>query len=249
MSESDYSAYKAYPALHAAEPAATRPAESVARAEGGASASPLRSQESFDAYCRQVQTRLAEHAAQRATFLRAAYERLTRLLHTARAVEDTALYNELWQHRIAVRELLESLTQASTSPGAWPSVPPPSKPVPLQAANGHFTREVTPTEGTMRSISSPPPIAAVRTTSAPEPPQPDPEPLPRLPRHPVRPLIDIEADAVRLRGELHDWNNSYPLRRPSGEINIPNALKLRAMACRQRRLEEEAGDTEVAEVT
>ena len=63
----------------------------------------------------QEQNRLAEHATQRASFLQSAYDRLTRLLHTARAVEDTGLYNELWQHRVAVRELLEALSHVSSA--------------------------------------------------------------------------------------------------------------------------------------
>jgi hypothetical protein len=97
----------------------------------------------------------------------------------------------------------------------------------------------------MRSMAPPP--------SAITPPIPDgrpePEPAPRLPRHPVRPLLDIEADAIRLREQLREWAANYPLRRPAGDLNVPNALRLRAFGCRQRRLEEEAGDTEVAEVT
>ena len=71
-------------------------------------------------------------------------------------------------------------------------------------------------------------------------------------RHPVRPLTDIEADAVQLRELLHDWNASYPLQTSDSAIpilNVPNCLRLRAVACRMRRLEEEAGDTEVTEVT
>ena len=52
-----------------------------------------------------------------------------------------------------------------------------------------------------------------------------------------------------MRAELKTWNNSQPLMNKHGGLYIPNCLLLRAVACRQRRLEEEAGDTEVAEVT
>src|SRR6185436_16260531 len=62
-------------------------------------------------------------------------------------------------------------------------------------------------------------------------------------------LADIEADAVRLREEVRTWNARYPLSVRPGELHIPNCLRMRSLACRQRRLEEEAGDTEVAEVT
>ena len=259
-----------------------------ARAEQGSSPSPLRSAEAFENYCTQVQSRLAEHAAQRTHFLQAAFERLTRLLHTARDVEDAALYNELWQHRVAVRELLESLSHvassssgapvstavaptpavapavapaapsladnlaseknvsnptvppvtsldktssehiSSVSPGpAYPTIPLPSKPLPLQSqpANGHSVRDVETEDGYAQ------------------------EQMPRSLRHPVRPLIDIETDAVALREQLRGWTERLPLRMENGNLNVPNCLRLRAFACRQRRLEEEAGDTEVAEVT
>ena len=68
-------------------------------------------------------------------------------------------------------------------------------------------------------------------------------------RHPVRPLMDIETDAGDLRALLKDWARKNSLRVENGNLNVPNCLRLRAFACRQRRLEEEAGDTEVAEVT
>ena len=254
------------------------------RSEPGSSPSPLRSAEAFDSYCSQVQSRLAEHAAQRTHFLQAAFERLTRLLHTARDVEDSTLYNELWQHRVAVRELLEALSLvgasaavAAVAPAAsvaappspagptadeksvsgssapvlpntaktanenapatspaptYPTLPLPSKSLPVQseAANGHNLRDVE----TDEERSAPP----ASYDSAPRP-----------LRHPVRPLIDIETDAVGLRDQLRAWIVGVSLRTENGNLNVPNCLRLRAFACRQRRLEEEAGDTEVAEVT
>ncbi len=72
---------------------------------------------------------------------------------------------------------------------------------------------------------------------------------PRLPRRPMRPLIDIETDAVGLRQDLKDFVKRNPLTSEQGELNIPNCLRLRSIACRHRRLEEECGDSEVAEVT
>jgi hypothetical protein len=246
MSEIEYGAMKPFANMAPGE-GRVRPGEPP-RAETGVAASPLRSQEAFDAYCVQIQTRLAEYAAQRIHFLQGAHERLTRLLYTARAVEDTALYNELWQHRVVVRELLEALNQLPKTSSAvaaapsWPTVAPPSKPVPMTPTNGHFNRE---------EPRNAPPIAAnpiVARQQMQSEPQPAPD-MPRMPRHPVRPLLEIEADAIRLRDEVRDWNQRRPLMRENGDLNIPNALRLRAVACRQRRLEEEAGDTEVAEVT
>ncbi len=294
----------------------TREAQSKgARPEQGSSPSPLRSAEAFDSYCVQVQSRLAEHAAQRIHFLQSAFERLTRLLHTARDVEDTSLYNELWQHRVAVRELLEALTQvgssvtavatstasasaavspappasglshadsglagnkapsstplyspsasspaiadktgldktgndtaASTSGTTYPAVPLPAKslPHPSGAANGHAQRDPEMDENDERS--SPNSRDYNRDGQYDNRMEPAPRPL----RHPVRPLMDIETDAVELRKQLQDWANRFPLRTASGNLHVPNCLRLRAMACRQRRLEEEAGDTEVEEVT
>src|SRR5579862_2800056 len=147
MSEIEYGAMKSFGNIAPGE-GRSRAAE-PARAETGVAGSPLRTQETFDAYCAQIQARLAEYAAQRIHFLQSAHERLTRLLYTARAVEDTALYNELWQHRVVVRELLEALNQLPKAPPAaqaaatssWPTVVPPAKPVPMTPSNGHFNRE------------------------------------------------------------------------------------------------------------
>jgi hypothetical protein len=251
MSEIEYGAMKTF--ANIAPEARSRPADTV-RAENGVASSPLRSQEAFDAYCVQVQTRLAEYAAQRIHFLQSAHERLTRLLYTARAVEDTALYNELWQHRVVVRELLEALNQlpkaapqATAAPAApsWPTVAPPAKPMPMTSPNGHLNRDEP---RSMPHGPTPSPMMAGRQQQPQAEPQSAPD-APRLPRHPVRPLLEIEADAIRLRDEVRDWNQRRPLNRENGDLNVPNALRLRAVACRQRRLEEEAGDTEVAEVT
>jgi hypothetical protein len=302
------------------------------RPETGAFASPLRTAESFEMYCSQIQNRLAEHAAQRANFLQSAYDRLTRLLHTARAVEDTVLYNELWQHRVAVRELLEALSHLSAAPSApvptapahssandavysavvasafptaldteppsrlaapnagytalnvplpgqsdpasskagsaaertpplpsqppaaYPTLPLPPKPLSLQKANetnGHIARNAqADDEGAFPKPmqADNPPASGLREaqTNAPA------EPAPRPVRQPVRALTDIEADAVKLRASLRGWNDRLPLRSAHSMfngLNVPNCLRLRAVACRMRRLEEEAGDTEVAEVT
>ena len=281
------------------------------RLETSASASPLRTAESFETYCAQVQNRLAEHAVQRANFLQSAYDRLTRLLHTARAVEDTVLYNELWQHRVAVRELLEALNHLSSAPAvplpaaptsstsakniaysvpaafpalsdteslshlgtpnagnaaerssplpaqtpnAYPALPLAPKPLPLQKANeanGHSTRNAqAEEEGTsLKSMQAGNlPTSGLREAQASVPV----ESVPRPVRQPVRAVTDIEADAVKLRASLQGWNDRFPLRSDQSlfnGLNVPNCLRLRAVACRMRRLEEEAGDTEVPEVT
>jgi hypothetical protein len=64
----------------------------------------------------------------------------------------------------------------------------------------------------------------------------------------MRPVGDIEADAKSLREQLTDWNDKWPLLTEAGTLHAPHCLRLRAMACRQRRLEEEAGDNEVADI-
>ncbi|MCW3096137.1 MAG: hypothetical protein JWL77_1755 [Chthonomonadaceae bacterium] len=212
--------------------------------------SPFRTAESFDAYCSQVQGRLAEYAEKRVHFLQAAYDRLTRLLQAARDVEDTALYNELLMHRVAVRELLESLqspVQSSVSassmtsasmPMSTPVSPPPGRPTPPPPRAPRVVEENAPT------TTSPTTEAVVASPSE----RPAAIVVPRVSRRPSRPLVDIEADAIRLRAEVRDWNNLYPLT-VRKELNLPNCLRLRAMACRQRKLEEEAGEIEVPQVT
>ena len=212
--------------------------------------SPLRSMDTFNSYCTQVQSRLAEQTAHRTDFLQAAYERLTRLLQAAKAVEDTALYSELWQHRVAARELLQAVSQF-----AQPTVAPPAKPLPQPFPSSVERSEPTrETLGSFSAPTSPPPYADSRPTSTPYsngyPSQPTQAVVEqRLPRRPLRPLADIEANAIRMREELQEWAKKWPLKNPAGDLNVPNGLRLRAFACRQRRLEEEAGDTEVAEVT
>ncbi len=236
MSEVDYGAYR--PITPASATETSRPAADNNRAEG----SPLRSQESFDAYCHQVQGRLAEYATQRAHFLRSAYERLTRLLQTARAVEDNTLYNELWQLRVAVKELLESLTQAAagTTTTQW-------APVQSTHINGNSAapREITPAP--VRTYMPVENTAIARTPSFPA--RVETEPAVRIPRQPMRPLVEIEEDAIKLREQVKNWTETWPLKREDGSLHLPNALRLRAVACKMRRLEEEAGDTEVTEVT
>ena len=324
-----------------------------------AGGSPLNSVEAFESYCSQVQTRLAEHAAQRAHFLQAAFERLTRLLHTARSVEDTALYNELWQHRVAVRELLEALHQisatsnASAVPAAAPasassavvtsSAPPAPAPSPAVSAapatalppvspvgpadsagsplsgstlsgtngvappalngasntasasapvlnapqtpvkapppqgasglNGHVSRSEPTADSAKDSlavkVSPPSPVKDTSPSSVVSGQTPAPTPAsyntelaedaraeyaPRPLRHAVRPVAEITADAMRLRESLRGWEKRHPLRSAPSDnnsiegLNVPNCLRLRAVACRMRRLEEEGGDTEIAEV-
>ncbi|MCW3051576.1 MAG: hypothetical protein JWN14_746 [Chthonomonadales bacterium] len=213
--------------------------------------SPFRTAESFDAYCSQVQGRLAEYAEKRVHFLQAAFDRLTRLLQAARDVEDTALYNELLMHRVAVRELLESLhgplqtsapgspmTAATPMPTSIPTSPPPGRPTPPPPRAPRVVEEHTPT------VAAPTAEAVVLTPVE----RPAAVVVPRVSRRPSRPLVDIENDAIRLRAEVGEWNSLYPLT-VRKELNLPNCLRLRAMACRQRKLEEEAGEVEVPQVT
>src|SRR5258708_10220693 len=147
MSDSDYPSVRPSSAA-ATKPALTSPSVENSTAPSSASsssASPLRSAETFSAYCARVQARLAEHAAQRRHFLQAAYERLTALLHAARAVEDNMLYNELWQCRVAARELLESLNRLPAGADsavanvatALPSTPSPTKSLPSESVEGY----------------------------------------------------------------------------------------------------------------
>ena len=216
--------------------------------------SPFRTAESFDAYCSQVQGRLAEYAEKRIHFLQAAYDRLTRLLQAARDVEDAALYNELLMHRVAVRELLESLqtparpavsaaqvaVMQTHMPAAAPAPPPgrampppPRAPRVVEEGNAAAAPAAAPTSETETPPPAERPAAVV---------------VPRVSRRPSRPLVDIEADAVRLRAEVRDWDSLFPLT-VRKELHLPNCLRLRAMACRQRKLEEEAGEIEVPQVS
>ncbi len=231
--------------------------------------SPLRNSEAFDAYCSEVQQKLAVHASHRLTFLQSAFERLSSLLQAAKDVEDSSLIGEITQHRMATRELLDAVRRVQGGDVSEPyqaAAPPPvrampvsaSPALPAQPASGPFSRPtpvpiVPPVSQLSRraevtnpgSLVAPAaPISAEAAPAAPSAPS-----APRTPRRPMRPLIDIETDAVALRQELKEWAKKYPLNTESGELNIPNCLRLRSIACRHRRLEEECGDTEVAEVT
>lgn len=229
------------------------PAEAAVAARPPA-ISPFRTAESFDAYCSQVQGRLAEYAEKRIHFLQAAYDRLTRLLQAARDVEDAALYNELLMHRVAVRELLESLqsparpavsaapmavtqthlpTGAPAPPPGRAMPPPPRAPRVVEEGNAAAAPAAAPTSETETPAPAERPAAVV---------------VPRVSRRPSRPLVDIEADAIRLRAEVRDWDSLFPLT-VRKELHLPNCLRLRAMACRQRKLEEEAGEIEVPQVS
>ncbi len=207
-------------------------------AEKSSSIAPLRNAETFAVYCAEIQSRLAEHAVRRRQFLQEAHEKLTSLLFAAHAVEDEALSGELKMRLTAVTELLASLENRSVPvTGAFSPSPRPIK--------SSFPAAASEMQNGYRPDFSPSPASGSEPSlaSGNEPPSP------RLPRRPVRPLPDIEAEAIQMRGELHEWNEAHSLVPPGGGLDVPNALRLRAIACRQRRLEEEAGDTEVAEVT
>jgi len=208
---------------------------------------PLRSEEAFEIYCRSVQSQLAEHALKRKHFLQNAHTRLTQLLHAARAVEDTTLYEELWQTRAAARELLAALPQNASAPDV-PTVPLAVLPAPLSVpplphsptSNGHSPfaeRSFTPQSETNESSPYSPSSFNDYGDS-----------LPRVPRRPMRPAEDIQADAKNLREFLADWNIKWPLVTEAGTLNPSHCLRLRAVACRQRRLEEEAGDNELSDI-
>ena len=243
---------------------------------------PLRSDEAFANYCSQIQGRLKERAVARRQFLQSAYDRLTGLLRAALAVDDQPLYNELWQHRVAAKELLEAALRVTNSASAiesapaasapLPSAPAPSVSFPAPAApprpapiENHVAPHAAPYENGSAPVPPAPYAApfASNGVSAREETQPDQPPpfasgfapsapqdynAPRLPRRPVRPLSDIEADAAALRNELRGWAKTHPLQTASKDLHIPNCLRLRAICCRQRRLEEEAGDAEMQEV-
>ncbi|CCW34971.1 hypothetical protein CTKA_00007 [Chthonomonas calidirosea] len=201
--------------------------------------SPLRTPEAFEAYCAQVQSRLAQYAQQRANFLLSAHDRLTRLLATARAVEDNDLYNELLQYQMATKELLDALSQV-TDGAALSALPHTPKPYSLPSEQGNnLFRE--------RAEFSPRPFTPLARTEG--RPASSAFVAARVPRHPSRPLIEIEAEAAQMREDLKVWKERFPLQKENGELNIPNVMRLRAMAFRMRKLEEEAGDTEVTEVT
>ena len=213
--------------------------------------SPLRNVETFEAYCAEVQEKLAAHAAHRMSFLQSAFDRLSSLLQAARDVEDTALCNEIAQHRIASRELLDAVRRATNSGGALPShisesvrttasvySRPSPTPIPIVPPVSQLSRRAETVSAATQALVQMPGDAAASSAIG-----------PRLPRRPMRPLIDIETDAASLRLDLKDFVKRFPLNTEQGELNIPNCLRLRSIACRHRRLEEECGDSEVAEVT
>ena len=238
--------------------------------------SPFRSAESFETYCNKVQSKLSEHAQKRIDFVQTAFDRLTRLLQAAKDVEDTSLYNEIWHHRVTAKELLDSLKQNST-PGAPPIVPPvPSLQVqsPMVEANAfapaYLPKDIAETPLVAKVSppivpNSPPSYAQTQQINPPQSYPPtsqngydqgygngnysgNTDTTPRIPRR-LRPLTDIEGDAIRLREEVRKFAESRPLTTRLGDLSVPNCLMIRAYTCRQRRLEDEAGDTEVAEVT
>ena len=232
-----------------------------------AGSSPLRNVEAFEAYCAEVQEKLAAHAVHRMSFLQAAFDRLTNLLQAARDVEDVNLANELAQHRIASRELLDAVRRA-TGITAIPAVSPAPSSTPIQRITSPVvsTPIIAASPAVVPAFNRPTPVPIVPSVSQlsrrAEPVAPTPvassivgevtaasPAASRLPRRPMRPLIDIEADALSLRQEIKEWMKKYPLNTAEAELNIPNCLRLRSIACRHRRLEEECGDSEVAEVT
>ncbi len=220
----------------------------------------LQSPETFAVYCEEIQTRLQSNASQRKRFLEASIDRLNNLLGTALAVNDTALYHELWQCRQMAQQMIESLAQGvPTEVVVQPEIPVPIIPQPPKL------RPLDTVTGTLSPVPPPPPPAPVREATYLEPApafSPTRPPYvsqevrpsvvsaePRAPRRSTRPLVEIEADAIRQREQLRIFVEAHPLRDSAGNFHIPNALLMRSLMCRQRKLEEEAGDIEVAEVT
>lgn len=219
----------------------------------------LQSPEAFGAYCDEIQTRLQSNASQRKRFLEGAIDRLNNLMATALAINDAALYNEIWQCRQMAQQMTASLQEiASKEPTAHIEIPVPVIPQPPKL------RPLDTVTGTLPPIPSAPAPAPAREAApyadvplrpayAPQEPRlaPSPPPYaePRAPRRSTRPLVDIEADAIRQREQLRIYLDAHPLKNEGGDMHIPHSLQLRSLLCRQRKLEEEAGDIEVAEVT
>ena len=199
--------------------------------------SPLRSQDALDAYCARVQQRLAEHFTRRKQFLHDAHERLARLMQTAHAVEDSALYHELWQHCLVTRELLQAMENSE-----------PTRPSITADSPIFFNAEPAALLTDSAVVTTPAPLArpagngyaSFAPTTA---------PVTRVPRRAMRPVAEIESDATALRAEFDEWAATHSLKNAAGELHIVNALRLRAIACRQRRLEAEAGDSTTPNVT
>ncbi len=175
--------------------------------------SPLRNVETFEAYCAEVQEKLAAHAAHRMSFLQSAFDRLSSLLQAARDVEDTALSNEIAQHRIASRELLDAVRRATNTSGALPSQisesvrttasvysRPSPTPIPIVPPVSQLSRRAETVSAAAQVLVQAPGEAAAAGAIG-----------PRLPRRPMRPLIDIETDAASLRLDLKDFVKRYPL--------------------------------------
>src|ERR1051326_438676 len=166
--------------MSATDIAASKPPYPTA-APPGAPVSPLRSAETFDAYCTQVQKRLSVHAAQRIHFLQAAYDRLGLLLQAAHDMEDTALTQELIQHRNAAKELLESLRRLPSSvSSAVSSVETPPSAHPIHAPHAASVEETPMRSPALSRIGplSAPPVPTYAPSGELIPPQP---PMPRPP--------------------------------------------------------------------
>ncbi|MCX6382863.1 MAG: hypothetical protein NT023_25845 [Armatimonadetes bacterium] len=216
----------------------------------------LQSPEAFRSYADEIQTRLQSNASQRKRFLEGVISRLNDLLGTALAVNDTALYNELWQCRQMAQQMITNLQEslprevAPRSEVPVPLIAQPPKLIPLDAVTNMLP--YTPTPPPIREVPYMEPVNnyVVHPPYAPQEARPDSTTNElRPPRRSTRPLVDIEADAIRQREQLRIYLDAHPLRNEAGELSIPHGLQLRSLICRQRKLEEEAGDVEVAEVT
>ncbi len=212
--------------------------------------SPLRSPEALEQYCSLVQRRLAEHAARRRQFLQEAYDRLSRLMQSAHAVDDANLYHELWQHCLVARELLEALSRNDSSALRSSCDVPTDSPLFLNAESpsAPLLTDSAVVNATARPLALPRRETPAPAYAAYQPVEAVPS-APRVPRRAMRPISDIEVDAGLLRAEVAEFAAKYSLRNESGEFNVVNGLRLRALACKHRRLEAEAGDSEAPEVT
>ncbi len=222
----------------------------------------LQSPEAFGAYCDEIQIRLQSNASQRKRFLDGAIERLNNLLATALSINDTALYNEVWQCRQMAQQMITNLQETlpkednaprSVVPVALVAQPPELRP--LDAVIGAIPPAAPiPSAPPAREPSYVEPPFNSYAAQAPYVPQ-EARPAaylpvePRAPRRSTRPLVDIEADAIRQREQLRIYLDANPLLNEGGGMHIPHSLQLRSLICRQRKLEEEAGDIEVAEVS
>ena len=212
--------------------------------------SPFRSAESFYSYCIKVQSKLSEHAQKRIDFVQTAFDRLTRLLQAAKDVEDTGLYNEIWHHRVTAKELLDSLKiNARSDAPSNANLRPSLLPQEIALGNGHGIQGASsPNESHATVLSGNHPSSIQPPNLMSVPPQPY-TPFsqsnqvgngydagygngnyggamdsgPRIPRR-LRPLTDIEADAVSLREEVRKFAESHPLSTRLGDLSIPNCF-------------------------